>query len=359
MPIWAIHPKPFEGELFSSWLVRIAEDCGMTVSSFCSLVASIKNVNIEKLDYYSNDSLLRILSEGTNTPVKKFREMLLLSETVFAYYMRSTRFNSWLMSRSSVRSLRAVGMFYCPECLRTDDKPYYRKNWLYAHHAICLTHRIPLQDYCPHCNHRYAHTSLSQTPENIAHRIAICWFCRKKVYLDKSSKPWGGHLIDRALTTQKNFLAANRQEAIHVPGYGYMEYLRWKRIMRMLVDSLVSGTNEIDHIDFVSRLSGIEYQVYRHKSKPCDKYDIGYQAIDRAIELSLASWLMEEWPTRVISYSERLEIRHKDLFGKDFPLTFGYSEFGNDHFLHNRHEVLLGKRPRIDIEMALKTRTVR
>lgn len=43
------------------------------------------------------------------------------------------------------------GLQFCPECLRTDKEPYFRKHWRLAFCVVCDLHRCRLLDHCPHC----------------------------------------------------------------------------------------------------------------------------------------------------------------------------------------------------------------
>jgi hypothetical protein len=41
---------------------------------------------------------------------------------------------------------------YCPRCLQTDARPYFRRAWRFAHIAVCLEHGCQLHDRCWHCD---------------------------------------------------------------------------------------------------------------------------------------------------------------------------------------------------------------
>ncbi|MDP2806099.1 MAG: hypothetical protein Q8O24_09190, partial [Gallionellaceae bacterium] len=49
MPIWATHLKLKEGELLSSWIIRLSSECGMTAEQFCKAALSIKRPNLSSM----------------------------------------------------------------------------------------------------------------------------------------------------------------------------------------------------------------------------------------------------------------------------------------------------------------------
>ena len=45
-------------------------------------------------------------------------------------------------------------LVYCPRCLASDSKPYFRRQWRLAPCVVCLTHRTMLLDRCWNCHSR-------------------------------------------------------------------------------------------------------------------------------------------------------------------------------------------------------------
>lgn len=58
----------------------------------------------------------------------------------------------WTLAQGSRNRKRRGGLQYCPGCLMSDRKPYYRLQWRLAWHICCPTHGLCLLDRCPRCN---------------------------------------------------------------------------------------------------------------------------------------------------------------------------------------------------------------
>lgn len=62
------------------------------------------------------------------------------------------------------RKRTRYSLMYCPECLRDDDYPHYRKNWRLSVATVCMQHRVQLLDHCPQC-----------LKEIVPHRVDMKW----------------------------------------------------------------------------------------------------------------------------------------------------------------------------------------
>ncbi|MDD5299341.1 MAG: TniQ family protein [Gallionella sp.] len=320
MPIWATHPKPKEDELLSSWLIRIASECGMSATKFCSEVLYIKKPNLRVADRSPDDLLLQGLSEGTGVPVERIRETSLLAEEGYVFSQSGKGISRWIIPAITVNTKindYTAGMAYCPECLRTDKTPYYRKNWRYAYYAICTKHRIPLRSICPHCSRPYSHMQpVNQKSINITDPIRTCWSCGGDVSIMQQSPSWGGNLLDMALSIQENILAGINRGAFDIPDQGYVNSRAYLDVFYSVARSLVAWIESTDRMKCVGKMSGIEFAPYQAKPlKPSKDADIeNWQAADRAIILCLANWLMGEWPTRLVAYAEKSKLNYGTLF---------------------------------------------
>jgi len=52
---------------------------------------------------------------------------------------------------TSWRDRTRNGLRYCPECLKTDSIPYYRKSWRLGYVSFCPIHNCLLENDCPSC----------------------------------------------------------------------------------------------------------------------------------------------------------------------------------------------------------------
>lgn len=320
MPIWATHLQPKEGELLSSWLVRIASACGMGATQFCSEVLHIQTPNLRIADRSPDDLLIQKLSEGTGVPVEEIRELSLLAEEGYVFSQSGKGLSHWIIPAVTAHTKigpNTNGMAYCPECLCTDQTPYYRKNWRYAYYSICMTHRIPLSSTCPHCNRPYSHMRpLNRKVVFTSDPIRTCRSCGGDVGFVTPAPKWGDNLLDITTSIQEYILAGISHGAFDVPNQGHVFSRAYLDILYSIVRSLTAWIESSGRMKLVGKMSGIEF--VEHLAKPLKSSkdtDIeNWQAADRAILLCLATWLMEEWPTRLISYAKKSKINSTTLF---------------------------------------------
>jgi hypothetical protein len=57
----------------------------------------------------------------------------------------------WVLALGSRNRKRRGGLQYCPICLASDARPYFRLQWRLAWHTCCADHGITLFDRCCHC----------------------------------------------------------------------------------------------------------------------------------------------------------------------------------------------------------------
>jgi hypothetical protein len=182
--LWLIRPKPIEGELLSSWMVRLAFAQGLKLESFCyrswGRGAQVMNGDI---DLYATDEVFQTLACHTGASMQQ------VSQTVFAD-MAGTLFDQILQNGLTEwvtflgfrkKSPLIQGLSYCPLCIATDTLPYIRKLWRMAFATVCVIHRIRLKQDCPHCGapftiHRWDKGNHLIYP---GHPITHCPHCRK------------------------------------------------------------------------------------------------------------------------------------------------------------------------------------
>lgn len=319
MPIWASHPKPKEGELLSSWLVRLAAAGGMTAIEFCESTLSIKKPNLRLIDRSPEDHLLEAISEGTGVPVDRIRGTSLSTEDGYVFSQTGKGETFWLVPALTVNSKInrfTIGMPFCPTCLDTDEIPYYRKHWHYAFHPICSIHQTPLRNECPHCNRPYSHMQpVARREVDLTMPIRSCWSCSSNVGAITPTPLWGGVLLELTLSIQNNMLNGIHEGGFDMPSFGHVNSRFYLDTMHSILNSLTIGNNASDRMKYIGDIMGINYSAHRALPKLFERHNIEHkQAENRAILLCLANWLMEEWPTRLVAYSEKFKLNLRSLF---------------------------------------------
>lgn len=162
---WPVRPQPREGELLSSWLVRLASANGTTAKVvLAAALGSSPAVALgEDIDRRGLAPQLRdALAQGARVArvrldtlaVRTLSRFLSVGAPHHAGGGRPKPTSSWLLrSRSTTaRRARLSGRIeYCPECLKADREPYFRRIWRLGCFAICPIHYRPYQDRCFNC----------------------------------------------------------------------------------------------------------------------------------------------------------------------------------------------------------------
>lgn len=152
--LWPIIFTPFEDESFSSWFTRISF---ANVSTPTQRVEQfeIKPINYDYDVEIKDDIFLKINSK-TNLDVESLKK--------HTFYHENQQFNSLLLEQQNiVKIFKALcftswnergqnNMRYCPECLKHDITPYFRKQWRYQFYTFCPIHLCLLESKCPNCN---------------------------------------------------------------------------------------------------------------------------------------------------------------------------------------------------------------
>lgn len=152
-----LHPPPYEDELLSSWLVRLALLHRFNPVTFVNLhFPSIYP------DFWSRDvdvfwgeqpMFLEMLSYKSRLPVDTLKSMTLkdyegrLTEKILC----NTRNKLILPLVKRGRLSKGKGLRFCPKCLAEDAWPYFRKQWRLSFVTTCLRHECFLCDRCPQC----------------------------------------------------------------------------------------------------------------------------------------------------------------------------------------------------------------
>lgn len=142
-----------QDELLSSWLVRVAlaNGCDPLVISWAIwdkwrgwIIDIDRNPGYERLA-----ALAKFSGENFDTLIDAT-----LASTAVTILGREPNPNElwpWILTTGTRNRLRKSGIQYCVECLRSDVKPFFRRQWRFAWHVACPIHLSSLRDCCPHC----------------------------------------------------------------------------------------------------------------------------------------------------------------------------------------------------------------
>ncbi len=171
-----IVPQPFEDELLSSWLTRVAIEHKRKLSIFLSLYVKKEGSSISRtdIDFLYDENLFEALVTKSNLTKKDILKMSLRSEEGYLYSCKENNLYPPNQIRKLVDKRNHYGLMYCPKCLAEDKIPYFRKKWRYQFYNVCTKHELFLTDRCWVC---YERVNFSKIVHN--KNLAICSKCEK------------------------------------------------------------------------------------------------------------------------------------------------------------------------------------
>src|SRR2546425_945009 len=147
------HVKPQTDELLPSWLTRLSLTHGLQPRTFGSILWPAKAIWTSDIDRRATPEMLSRLAQNTATSPRQ-----VLATTLRAYEGRLweegglSRSRHWLLLGTIQGQRRAQpGLQYCPQCLRADATPYFRRCWRLGFVTVCTDHHRRLLDRCPAC----------------------------------------------------------------------------------------------------------------------------------------------------------------------------------------------------------------
>jgi hypothetical protein len=180
--LWPIHCKPFEDELLSNLLVRLAHSHGLKAQTFCDVVfGSRHQVWNRDVDRLGPDWLIREVSTHTGeTPAAIRATTLRVYEGKLYRSFREYGVLKWMLTLAIYhRTRRGHGLQYCARCLAEDPEPYFRKRWRVALCTYCVRHNAMLRDRCPRCQSPviFHRLELGRPRHAVGAKLCYCFQC--------------------------------------------------------------------------------------------------------------------------------------------------------------------------------------
>lgn len=333
--LWPIHPKPFDGEVLSSWLTRIAQGHGMTLTSLRRACLPKLPGHLTDIDLDSDPLLFTAISELTSVNPGEIQRMGYTLDEGITFARRIRSVPEWIIP---VTRDDDAPIAFCPSCLATDNVPHYRKLWRYAFAPICPVHG-PMLERCPTCGKPYRLPSQTSEQDLIDGRMGRCGNCLERF------PPIDAHAVSEPALTQwqgdqARILAALQSGWIHVCGRGEVHVCLYLRGLHEFVLLLLNRQRGSGIAAWIGAQSGIP---------PCRlRPTLRIECLPLAQRITLlaqAAWLSEDWPNRVVSLVSAL-----GLPASLFPVK--RSDLG--WMSHPDIDALLGSLPyrRTDIEVA-------
>lgn len=172
---WVCDTHLTPDELFSSWLVRYALNQGCDPLTLTGELWPSWRVWAIDLDRSPYPNQIKTLTQNIDVPSDYFDSAFLKTQIQSVNLSNlKTRSNwGWLLSYGSRNRRHYGGLQFCPVCLSESDA-YYKKQWRFAWHTVCVKHQCQLIDACPKCNSPIQPNLL----EAIDRKINLCSRCK-------------------------------------------------------------------------------------------------------------------------------------------------------------------------------------
>jgi hypothetical protein len=304
------HVQPQADELLSSWLTRLSLAHGLQPHAFCTILWPTRQIWAGDLDRRATPDMLSILAQNTATSHQRvFATTLSAYKGALWQGLDSSRSHHWLLLGAIQRQCPGrPGLQYCPQCLRADVTPYFRRCWRLGFVTVCTEHHRRLLDRCPACGNP---VNLHLLPRD-TDTITRCYQCQLDFVVVESPAldPSPGYqrlvtfqtLLLKALTTGWYPLAED--EMVRLPHY--------LRVVHHLGRLLVT------HRDADQRRARLCRHVEQPYFGPClpasKQWALeGLSVTDRFRLLLLLAWWLEDWPEQFITVCLDLLIWPRDL----------------------------------------------
>jgi len=171
--LWPQRPKRFVDELFSSWLWRASAAAGAPPDRFAADAfracfvdpdTEVSEATLRRLALLSGQPAFP-LAAGTLTVTEPITRADVLLDALL-------RHGGFLLSSAPCAGRLRPVLQYCPRCLATDPRPYFRRRWRFATEAVCVQHRCRLHDACWRCD-----ASVELLGRSIASPQPVCASC--------------------------------------------------------------------------------------------------------------------------------------------------------------------------------------
>ena len=314
MTLLPYRPKPRANELFSSWLIRLANGYEMELFTFLDLLGLSSHLQSSDIDWLAPESLLIRLAELTGADVKQVRRTLLRER---ARYLQcdevqiETVARPWMIPIGRSRRFgRTSGFQVCPTCLASEP-PFFKWQWSSALFCCCQLHGTLLIDSCPGCS-----ASLYASPQGLLgarrtsigaieirlERCTMCGFDLRRACPPKAPEALLGYEAayeSELATAEKGSESPNRFS-----------------ILRHLITLLFAENRGLETLRrIVCSRSGVTRVDIPIPYEP-DQDIVPFEEADAATRATVslaAGWLFQDWPNRFIECCHQADVQYPAL----------------------------------------------
>jgi hypothetical protein len=333
-----LYVAPGSAEALLSWLLRLAARLGVSLRALATAFFDMEDRPVAPNEWCRpHPWLLMRISQRTGVAVSQLRQMTFTDfEPVYRDDEANGRFVGRRFDNRGVES-RGYRFAVCSACLRSDPKPYLRREWLIGWMAVCPDHGTILLERCRACR-----KTLQFRPfgSRVPFSPQQCTSCNATL-LDPPDHP----ALPVVVCLQAALLTAKSQGKAQLDGLGP---ITWSEMVALI--DVLCGTVWTDlTLTEQEKLWAHYTEAFRHGPwEPTDVYG------SRHDSLCFLAWLLQGWPdgtgpansgqllTRWLLAERNRLCRHLRSPWAD-PWTVGPSNFGPA--ILDRLRVLAGGSP--------------
>ena len=311
---WPCFIKPGDGEMLTSWLTRLAHNHLVRYYAFCSANFSGTEFWNRDLDRRLPDAIKKkIISKSQlNNDIVASMCLNTFQPNVFLADLEPRSY--WITQLLFYQKNRKhdQSMMVCTECFKVDkENPYYRKKWRLTISTICVSCGKNLIDECPQCGAsiNYLLAERGKKFQAPLFPITCCWKCLFNLADFQSQNSSVQSLVVQKKIDQ---YVETGHAADRGLGYSHLYFLVLKKIITLL-------NKDNDQLKRLQELICAEVNI--EFSEPSGNRQNTFNNLKVEARRSLlekAAWLLDDWPFRFRSITEKCNLRSK-LFFDDFP----------------------------------------
>jgi hypothetical protein len=311
---------PKEGELFSSWLFRLATHNLTKAHTFCRFHIPGQNIWNRDIDRLVSDVTLNRLSLLTEIPFQTLYQLTLRSyeREVFQHCITNSK-QKWVLPLGVYhRTWKNNGLQYCPQCLSNDDEPYFRKSWRLGLFVACIKCRTLLHDCCPACNSpiTFFRSDIGFKTFITRNEITTCSKCGFDI---RNSPRYPLVIGTIGFQTKLNTTIRTRRWHGH-PSYEYFDALyhilkflrstsKWFRSFNSLIESYENLRVQLSQERDFEKIS----------------------TVDREHLLRIGCWVLEGWPNRFVDLCKESKLTTSIVLKDSLVLPSWFISEANQH----------------------------
>lgn len=320
--ILPIHPHPLPDELLSSWMIRLAHGNLMKAHTMCAIYfGNNRQIWNRDIDVLAPNWMLEGLSSLSGVMQDDLELTTLRSyESIVYEHLSPNNRNPWILAQGIYhRTRRLHGLQYCPLCLFTDARPYYRKQWRLSFFTECDVHHVLMQDACYKCDAPvvFFRGDIGHKSEVAHHKIHECHVCQADLSRAPAQAfPWPDWRLAVAYQSLlSTYWLGWSYDPMPRTMYSHLLLAVVRQMCGLLVTSVKKARIPITEIE---HHLGFDYLPIISNSIVFEQRRVN----ERHRLLVAATWLMMDWPDKFQHYYKQWGLSRSLLVKDMLPLPF-------------------------------------